>query len=166
MALTPDPSGDPETVSLWLLRRYLMAHGWRRPNTVVRDPPGEQSAVARAFFQGRTTLRRDFDRFVLSEEGLEDIEIILPRERSSPDFSRQMNGALRTLSDLQQRKQELIADDIKLVGFDVMRSRIPNSIVVDDTIKIEVAKGYINGVRNLLAVTATTELQPDPFFSG
>ncbi len=82
MALTPDPSSDPEAVPLGLLRRYLMAHGWRRPTVVARDLSGEQSAITRAFLQGRTGGKRDFDRLILSEKGLEDIEIILPRDKS------------------------------------------------------------------------------------
>jgi hypothetical protein len=84
--------------------------------------------------------------------------------KSSPDYLRLVRSALRTLSDLQERETDKIIADIRLVGFDVMRSRIPNAVVVDDTILIEVAKGYINGVRGVLAATATTEMQPDPFF--
>jgi hypothetical protein len=164
MALTPDPSSDPEAVPLGLLRRYLLAQGWRRPNVVARELSDEQSATTRVFLQGRTGAKREFDRLILSEEGQEDIEIILPREKSSPDYLRLVRSALRTLSDLQERETDKIIADIRLVGFDVMRSRIPNAAVVDDTILIEVAKGYINGVRGLLAATATTEMQPDPFF--
>ena len=37
-------------------------------------------------------------------------------------------------------------------------------MVFDDTILLEVATGYITGIRSQLAATATTEIQPDPFF--
>ena len=101
---------------------------------------------------------------MLSEDNLEDVEIVLPREKDAPDYLRQIRTALRTLSDLEGREVDQVIGDIRLIGFDVMRSRIPNSMVFDDTILLEVATGYITGVRNLLAATATTEMQPDPFF--
>jgi len=165
MAVTPDPSSDEEAVPLGLLRRYLTATGWGRLAFVAPTMlSAEQSAIARAVLDGRIGGRRDFDQFVLSEEGMDDVEIILPRDRSSPDYMRQIRSALRTLSDLQERETKQIIADIRLVGFDVMRSRIPNAMVVDDTILLEVARGYVTGVRNLLAATATTEMQPDPFF--
>lgn len=165
MAVTPNPFSDPEAVPLGLLRRYLVANGWRRPEDRARETiPDAQSEIVRAVLGGRSGGRRNFDRFVLSEAGLDDVEIILPRELSSSDYMRQVRGALRTLSDLEGREPNQIVTDIRLVGFDVMRSRIPNAMVVDDTILLEVATGYIIGVRNLMAATATTELQPDPFF--
>ena len=165
MAVTPDPSNDPEAVPLGLLRRYLTATNWRLPQLVIRNAlPDAQSAIARAVLDGRTGGRRDFDKFVLSEDGLEDVEIILPREKDGSDYLRQIRTALRTLSDLEGRDVDQIISDVRLIGFDVMRSRIPNSMVFDDTILLEVATGYITGVRNLLAATATTEIQPDPFF--
>ncbi|HQU25275.1 MAG TPA: hypothetical protein PKX13_13470 [Acidiphilium sp.] len=165
MAVTPNPSTDEEAVPLGLLRRYLMATGWaRRVFVAPRTLSPEQSAIARAVLDGRTGGRREFEQFVLHDGEMDGIEIILPRDRSSPDYLRQIRGALRTLSDIQERDTTHIITDIRLVGFDVMRSRIPNAMVVDDTILLEVARGYITGVRNLLAATATTEIQPEPFF--
>ena len=45
-----------------------------------------------------------------------------------------------------------------------MRSRIPDELVLEDTIYLESARNYINGMKDLLAATATTELRPQPFF--
>jgi hypothetical protein len=46
----------------------------------------------------------------------------------------------------------------------VVQSRVPDAMVRDDTINLEVAINYITGLKSLLAATATTEIQPDPFF--
>ena len=115
--------------------------------------------------EGRTTGRRDFDRFLRSDSGLPDVEIILPREQNSVDYLRYIERAIRTLSGVEDREPGQIVTDVRMIGFDVVRSRIPNAMVLDDTIQLEVAANYITGVKSLLAATATTELQPDPFFS-
>jgi hypothetical protein len=51
-----------------------------------------------------------------------------------------------------------------MIGYDVVQSRVPDAMVRDDTINLEVATNYITGLKSLLAATATTEIQPDPFF--
>jgi hypothetical protein len=165
MAVTPDPSSDPEAVPLGLLRRYLVAHGWRRaeerrPSIVAPS----QSPITRAILDGRSGGRRNFDLYVLSEDGLDDIEVVLPREQVSADYLRQIDGAIRTLSDIEGRNPGQVITDVRLIGFDVVRSRIPTMMVYDDAIHLEVAAEYITGVKSLLAATATTEIQPDPYF--
>jgi len=168
MAVTPDIFFDPEAVPLGLLRRYLLARGWRRAEAAapvsVAVPLGFRSGIIREMLDGRSGGQRNFDQFVLSELGLQDVELVLPRETASPDYQRQIRGAIRTLSDLQERTPEEIIADVRQIGFDVMRSRIPDSMVSENTILLEVATGYITGVRSLLAATATTEIQPDPYF--
>ena len=165
MAVTPDPSSDPEAVPLGLLRRYLVAHGWRRaeerrPSIVAPS----QSPITRAILDGRSGGRRNFDLYVLSEDELDDIEVVLPREQVSADYLRQIDGAIRTLSDIEGRNPGQVITDVRLIGFDVVRSRIPTMMVYDDAIHLEVAAEYITGVKSLLAATATTEIQPDPYF--
>jgi len=161
------PSSDPETVPLGLLRRYLTAHGWRRGPEVQRQASPEliqNSAVMQALLQGRAGGRRNFDIYVLSEDGADDIELLLPRENTASDYLRRIEGAVRTLSDVEGRNPEDVITDVRMIGYDVVRSRIPDALVHDDTIHLEVAASYITGVKRLLAATATTEIQPDPFF--
>ncbi len=168
MAVTPDIFSDPDAVPLGLLRRYLLANGWRRaevaPQVTNTAPPSKGSRIIREMLDGRSGGPRNFDQFVLSEPGLNDVELMLPRETGSLDYLRQIRGAIRTLSDLQDRAPEEIIAEVRQIGFDVMRSRIPDSMVSEDTILLEVATGYITGVRSLLAAAATTEIQPDPYF--
>jgi hypothetical protein len=168
MAVTRDPSSDPEAVPLGLLRRYLLANGWRRaeiaPGFAITAPPDGGSRVLREMLEGRTGGRRNFEQFILSEDGLDDVELILPREQTSPDYLRQFRGAIRTLSDLEGGGPVQVIADVRRIGFDVVRSRIPTAMVFDDAILLEVATGFITGVKSLLAATATTEIQPDPYF--
>ena len=165
MPVMPDLISDPETVPLGMLRRYLATHGWRRASQTARPVLARpQSAAARAVLQGRSGGQRNFDLYVLSEDGLDDVELILPRGQGSTDYVRQVLGAIRTLSDIEGRAPEEVVTDVRLIGFDVVRSRIPNALVYDNTIQLEIASNYITGIKSLLAATATTEIQPDPYF--
>ena len=165
MPVSSDPMSNPEAVPLGMLHRYLAAHGWRRaPQFNRQNIPEPRSEIERAIMQGRIGGRRSFDLFILSEDGSDDVELVLPREPGSADYLRQVSRAIQTLSDLEEREAAEIVTAIRLIGFDVMRSRVPNALVHNDTIHLDVATSYVTGIKNLLAATATTEMEPEPFF--
>lgn len=160
-------NSNVETIPLGLLRRYLAAHGWRRAPDGSHTPPTlplNRTAIVEALLEARSGGRRNFDLYVLSEDGMEDVELVLPREQSASDFLRRMEGAIRTLSDLEGREPGQIITDVRMVGYDVVRSHIPNAIVHGDTVHLEVATNYVVGMKGLLASTATTEMHPTPHF--
>lgn len=162
-----EPITDPEAVPLDLLRRYLAAHGWRQGPDVPRLMPSalaQNQSLIRSFIQARPGGRRNFDIYVLSEEGVEDIEVVLPREQTASDFLRRIEDAIRTLSDVEGRRTQDVVTAVRMIGYDVMRSRIPDTMVHDDTIHLAAAAKYITGIQDLLAATATTEMKPTPFY--
>ena len=163
-----EPTSDPEAVPLGLLRRYLTAHGWHRDADARRSAGTTElvpnATILQAFLQARPGGRQNFDLYILSEEGVDDVELVLPREQAASDFLRRMEGAIRTLSGVEGRSPEEVISDVRMIGYDVVRSRIPNAMVYDDAIHLEVATKYITGVKSLLTATATTEIQPDPYF--
>jgi hypothetical protein len=143
----------------------LIARGWRlKPARPPQDIQIPQSAAARAIMEGRMSAVRDYDIYVLSDGGSQGVEVVLPHDQNSIDFVYQVWGALRTLSNIEDREPKDIASAVRLIGFDVVRSRIPNAMVLDDSIHLEIAANYINAARDLLAATATTELEPEPYF--
>jgi hypothetical protein len=164
--MNQDPRIDPASVPLGLLRRYLIALGWQasnvRPSSIA--VPLEYQRFARQLIDGRSDARRNFETYLLSEPGAENVELVLPRDINAPDFRSRMEGAIRTLSELQERSPEEIIADVRAVGFDVVRSRIQDTLVQDDTVLLAIAANYIEGVKGLLAATATTELEPTPYF--
>jgi hypothetical protein len=165
--MSEDRRIDPASVPLGLLRRYLGAVGWRRaldvrPRSVAL--PAQYEQIWRQLIEGRTGAQRNFEVFQLSTPGLEDVEIVLPRDRNASDFLTRMESAIRTLSELEDRPAEQIIADVRAVGFDVVRSRIPDELVRDDTVHLMTAANYITGVKDLLAATATTEIDPAPYF--
>ena len=167
--MSSEPKRIPEIVPLGLLRRYLIARGWRLVES--QGPPhaptlisASASTAARTFFRDRSSGKRNVDLYVLSEPGLDDIELIVPHDHDGSDFDRRLEGAIVTLSQVEDKAPDQIIASVRSVGFDVVRSRIPADLVVDDTIHLERAKSYINGMKDLLAATATTEIRPLAYF--
>ena len=157
-----------ESVKLDLLRRYLVAHQWRR---VERTDPARISpkmmsvGTDSAFLRGRTDAKANLDLYVLSEPGADDIELVVPRSINTPEYERRLEGAVTTLSQIEERDADQVIASINLVGFDIVQSRLPSELVLDETIYLESAKNYVNGMRNLLAATAMTEIKPFAFFA-
>jgi hypothetical protein len=165
--VNPEPSKTADAVTLDLLRRYLVAHGWK----LVNSPPSpravfsiEAPAAARDFFKSRSVGRRNADVYVLSDPGFDEVELVIPQDTSASDFDRRLQGAIVTLGQVEAREPNQIISSIRSFGFDVVQSHIPSELVVNDTIRLESARNYIHGMKELLAATATTEIRPLAFF--
>ena len=65
---------------------------------------------------------------------------------------------------LDDRKAPQVLDDINSIGFDRIRSIIPDDLVRSDTIDLNIAGDFINRARQLITTAATTELEPSAFF--
>jgi hypothetical protein len=128
--------------SLDSIRRYLQLHGWSE--TPTRS--------------GATSL------FTLTISGDDKIEMPLPTRRDFQGSERLISDALRTLSQLDDRNAPQIIDDINSIGFDRIRSIIPDELVRADSIDLSVAGSFINNARRLITTTATVELEPSAFF--
>lgn len=154
-----EPQRDVEAVPLSMLRRYLRANRWR-----LLAPPANLPVAPRVLLVGRAGGRRTFEVYVLSDPGEEDVELVIPADRSGSDFLRRMEGAIKTLAEVEGRSPEEVITSIRSIGFDVVRSRIPDDLVLDDSIHLAIAANYIDGFKRLLSSTATTELLPSPYF--
>ena len=150
------------------MRRYLSAHGWRRQPDARARPivlPEGYKKIRQQLIEGRTDARRNFETYVLTGDGVEDVEIILPRDANTPDYRARMETAIGALSDLHERPPDEIIVDVRAVGFDLVRSRIPDELVRNETIQLLTAAEYIGGVKTLNSLaTATTEMEPTPYF--
>lgn len=128
--------------SLESIRRYLQLKGWHESSTRSE----------------KTSL------FTLTVGDNDKIEMPLPTRRDFSDSERLIADALRTLSQLDDRKAPQVLDDINSIGFDRIRSIIPDDLVRSDTIDLNIASDFINRARQLITTTATTELEPSAFF--
>jgi len=153
-------------VSPGLLRRFLISQGWHRSDIASDNPTRNQAIVddAQHLISVRGTGRKQFEMFSLSAPGEDQVDIAVPTGSESPDFWRLMDSALRTLSELYDLSPSEIVERIKSVGFDVIKSRIPDELLHNESIPLRIAEQYITGMKGLLASTATSEITPGPFY--
>lgn len=157
-----DARSNVDRVPLSSLRQYLLATGWVRrvpkARTVRRD--AETGLLrARAVPESKT-----YEVFRAPLQGFEDVEIVVPVFTTSSDAGLLLKSALSTLTELEQRPTSEIVAAISARGVDVIRSRMPDAITLNETIHLAVARNFVMGIRDVLASTATTELEPEPFF--
>jgi hypothetical protein len=155
-----DARSNVERVPLSSLRQYLLATGWRRRVPTVRSREGETGLLrARAVPESKT-----YEVFRAPLKGFEDVEIVVPVFTTSSDAGLLLKSALSTLTELEQRPTSEIVAAISARGVDVIRSRMPDAITLNETVHLAVARNFVMGIRDVLASTATTELEPEPFF--
>lgn len=128
---------DPDDLQLppiGLLRRYLLANNWI--STPLRDG-------ALTLF----TRRRD-------EEGP---EIVLGNVEPT-DTAKRILQALQTLSDISGVPVLTLAREISMFDFDIVQARLPNSLVIRDSIPLRVAERFIGNVRRFFTSAAAAEI--------
>ena len=164
MTLIPSKQSDVLAVPLSLLRRYLTANNWRRIDAPQPPSvPDHLQQMATSFMGDKLGGERNFDLYVLSAPDQVDIELVVPR-RIDADFRMRMESMLETLSALTNLDQGEVITQIRAIGFDLVQSKIPSNLVLDDSVQLEVAASYVDNIRELLVATATTELDPMPFY--
>ncbi|MEV5033634.1 hypothetical protein [Sphingobium sp. LMC3-1-1.1] len=153
----------PGAVPLDMLRRYLVATGWhvRASSTVLAS---SEKSTAHALLRSRTGGNRNFEVFVSGSPDLRGIELVVPNSISSSEYASQVSRVIDALSAIEDRAELDVARSIREVAFDVLRSRIPDALVVDDSIRLEMAQSFVLGIRGVLAATAHTELDPLPYY--
>ena len=153
----------PGAVPLDMLRRYLAAMGWQVRDTTpdVSDP---EHLPARVLLEGRGGGSRNFEVFISVARDLHGIELVVPNSVQSSEYASQVARVIDALSAVEDRSEQEVARSIREVAFDVVRSRIPDILVVDDSIKLEMAQSFVSGIRGVLASAANTELEPLPYF--
>lgn len=154
----------PASLPLDMLRRYLKATGWHVAEAGRRDPTPLGTIAARVLLDGRTAGTRNFTIYVSALADFQGVELVVPSTVDSPEYAQLIARVFEGLAALEDREEEEVLRAVREVGFDVLRSRIPDAQVVGDAIHLNIARGFIVGIRNVLASTAHTELAPSPYF--
>lgn len=150
-----------DRVPLASLRQYLLASGWSR----LTSRGFLQRNVETGLLRTRAAARnKTYEIFRAPFPGFEDVEIVVPIFTTSSDAGVLLKSALSTLAELEERPPAEVIAAITARGVDVIRSRMPDSITLNETIHLAVARNFVVGIRDVLASTATTELEPEPFF--
>jgi hypothetical protein len=146
------------------LRRYLLTHGWKVNSLPSAAAPTSATPMEAIFMKGRIPEQRGFEIFIFNEEGFGEVELVVPRGRFRADFERRLQDIFETLSEVEDRDAAAIVADVRSIGFDIIRSRIPDELVYEETIQLVSATSFLSGIKSLLASAATTEITPDPYF--
>lgn len=126
-------------VPLHSLKRYLVATGWRR--RVLSNGNILFSTVPEA----------------------EDVEILLPEASHVRDLREMLEGAVDTLSALERRSVVDVVAAIRAISFDLVRSRLPDTAIRQDTIRLGAAEEFIRRMTKILAAAAHGELHLGPY---
>ncbi|WP_423066155.1 hypothetical protein [Devosia sp. CN2-171] len=122
---------------LGLMRRFLRANGW----------------------SSQSLRNGALELFTLPGEGATALEIVLPANSTTVDADRRLMQALRTLAGLVGREIEWVAHDVAMFDFDIVRARLPDNMVLRDSVSLNVAERFLRNARRLLGSAAAAELK-------
>lgn len=132
------PVSGFELISLGSLKRYLVANRWNRRLV----PSGAEL-------------------FSFADD--EEIEIVLPATSQERDTARRIADAVATLVAVEKRPSEQVAAAIRSVSYDLVRSRLPDSAIRHDTVRLDVAEEFVRRMTRILAASAHNELHVGPY---
>lgn len=152
-----------EVIRLELLRRYLAATGWHKVEATSRrsTSPSSRHLFGRRSTEVSASIKSEI--FQLGEPGSK-VEVILPPNYEASEFRSRISGVLKTLEIVEERDLTEVIAEVNQIGFDVLRSHLPNARMVTDAVPLDVAAKHIGAMKNLLASAATTEIKPVPYY--
>lgn len=130
-----------EQIPLGSLKRYLGAMGWRR----------------RALASG-------VELFSFPAGDDDQIEIVLPGTSQSKDVLDRLQAAVATLMAFERKTVEQVVAAIRAISYDLVRSRLPDTSVRHDTVRLDTAGDVIRSLTRMLAASAHGELHEGPYF--
>ncbi|MXP46425.1 hypothetical protein GRI43_03325 [Altererythrobacter luteolus] len=158
-------------VPLGLLRRYLKVRAWDDKHAAKPSKDLEGSRLSETMLRLLKARRTEVDSqdetftvFTSKDPALNNIELVVPTARDTKEYELLVGRVVHALAAVEGRNPKDVIRSIRQIGFDVVRSRIPDTYVVNDTIVLERAESFIKGFRNVLAATASTELDPKPYY--
>lgn len=128
---------EPDNLQLppiGLLRRYLLANNW----------------VPTSLREGALTL------FTLSRDG--SGPAIVLGDAGTTDTAKRILNAIQTLSDISGLSVRSIAREISMFDFDIVQARLPNSLVIRDSIPLRVAERFVSNIRRFFTSAAAAEV--------
>ena len=155
----------PDVAPLDLLKRYLRFQGWKAIASTPKTSVSPRfKAIAERLRKESPSPPKDFDLWELADRAGDPVQILVPEHTGSEAYSERIERALRTLAIVEQRPVENIALSVRGMGYDMVFSRIPDSLVVNESITLPTAKGYVTDVERMLRSAATVEITKSAFY--
>lgn len=93
----------------------------------------------------------------------DNVEIIIPKDNEIIGGKIEISNALDILSQLYNENVEDIILKIHAIRSDIIRSRLPDQLVSDDTIDLDTASEYVLSLKNLMISSAAAEVNKEGF---
>lgn len=122
--------------------RYLRARGWNR-----FDEIGDRASV-----------------WSPGSEDAEEVEVLLPLDRSLGDYALRMGEVVRTLERVEARSQLEIVHDIVTTDADIVRVRLHASEKSNHTLPIEDAVLAAEKSRDMMLAAACSAVEPREYY--
>jgi len=103
------------------------------------------------------TFNENLDKIFLESE---KIEIIIPNRESLLDYPKRIGDLLVSLSTVENKEKEEIAESIINFGYDLLKMRFINSKVGDGAIPLEYANTAIKQIVDVIKYSACSEIFP------
>lgn len=122
--------------SIAATKHYLHAHGW--------EANGQS------------------DKFTLFRNTIDDeeLELVVARDVNVGGWEKSVANTIEILSGFFDQSFDQIISAILSVKFDIFRSHIGGNLVKSDTIDLDTAVEFVNGLRSLMISSAGAELKP------
>lgn len=88
------------------------------------------------------------------------IEVVVPATPTASNIA----PLYRTLSQLMSVSEADLNFIIRSVRFDILRSKVPDRLVINDSVSLSLATDFIFTQRRLLTATATVQIDPVPYY--
>jgi hypothetical protein len=96
----------------------------------------------------------------------EKFELIIPNSEEMLDYNSRIKDLICSLSFLEERNQTEIYEEIRNIGFDLMKFRFVAKQTKAGTIPLTDFVGVLNNVRNLITYSACSEIEPRSQYRG
>ena len=103
------------------------------------------------------TFNENLDKIFLEKE---KIEIVIPNKESLLDYQTRIDDLLVSLSTIEDKEKEEIADSIINFGYDLLKMRFANNPVKDGAIPLEYANMVIKQIVDVIKYSACSEIFP------
>ncbi len=123
---------------------YLRVHGWRQEAEL--DGKGSVWVLP-------GTVDRD------------EADVRLPLRRDLVDFSLRMSEIVRTLAQVERRREEEVVSDLLTTGSDLIRVRAPSRNAASGSLPLEEAVAFVERSRDMMMAAACAAISKRPCFA-
>lgn len=95
----------------------------------------------------------------------EEADVTLPLSRSLADFPLRMTEVIRTLAQVERRREEEVVRDLLTTGSDLIRIRAPSRDATSGSLPLEEAVAFVERSRDMMLAAACSAITKRAYFA-